>query len=77
MSVDPPTLPLVTSGRMLPSERLDIEVEVYIDTTWWPGTLEHRRRGRDGGWEGYVRWSTGPGETRVGWFPYASLQPQL
>lgn len=31
----------MTSGRMLPSERLDVDVdvEVLVDGAWWPGFL--------------------------------------
>jgi hypothetical protein len=54
---------------MTPTTRLNIvDVEVLVDGTWWPGNLEHWRR-RDDRWEGWIRWSTGPGENRVDWFP--------
>lgn len=52
---------------MLPTNRLAIEVEVCVDGTWWPGDLEHWRQ-TDDRWEGWVRYSTGVGETRIGWF---------
>lgn len=54
--------------NMTPENRLDVAVEVLIDDHWHPGTLEHRRQ-RGEVWEGFVRWSTGPGETRIGWYP--------
>lgn len=54
---------------MTPGTRLGIEVEVHAnEDRWWPGHLEHWRQ-RDGGrWEAWVRYSTGVGETRLGWF---------
>jgi hypothetical protein len=65
----------MTNGRLLPTERLWIDVEVRVGDQWHPGTLEHRRQTREGDWEGFVRWSTGPGENRIGWFDYANLRP--
>lgn len=59
---------------MTPETRLDIDVEVLVDDTWWPGVLEHRRQADDR-WEGFVRWSTGPGENRIGWYDYEQLRP--
>lgn len=59
----------MTSPRMIPSERLDIDVAVQIDVAWWPGSLETRRQ-RGDTWEGFVRGSTAPGETRIGWYGY-------
>jgi hypothetical protein len=51
---------------MTPDNRLDRIVEVLVNDTWWHGILEHWRQ-RDGRWEGWGRWSTGPGENRLGW----------
>ena len=65
----------MTTGRMLPTERLWIDVEVRVGDDWHAGTLEHRRQAHDGVWEGFVRWSTGPGENRIGWFDYKDLRP--
>lgn len=59
---------------MIPSERLDVEVEVLVDGTWHGGFLEHRRQTADGAWEGFVRWSAAPGENRIGWYPYEQLR---
>lgn len=59
---------------MTPETRLDIEVEVLVDGTWWPGFLEHRRQ-RDGRWEGFVRWTRGPGLNHLGWYDYDDLRP--
>jgi hypothetical protein len=56
-----------------PETRLHVDVEVLIDDTWRPGTLEHRRPAGDGR-EGFVRWSTGPGENRMGCYPYERLR---
>ncbi len=53
--------------KMIPTTRLGIEVEVNVDDAWWPGDLEHWRQ-RDGRWEAWIRYSTGVGETRIGWF---------
>ena len=58
---------------MTPATCLDVDVEILIDDTWWPGTLEHRRPAVDS-WEGFVRWSTGPGQNRIGWYPYEQLR---
>jgi hypothetical protein len=63
-----------TDARTLPENRLWIDVQVLVDGTWWPGALEHRRR-RDGRWEGWVRYTTGLGETRLGWFDCQQLRP--
>jgi hypothetical protein len=53
--------------KMIPTTRLGIEVEVNVDETWWPGHLEHWRQS-SGRWEAWIRYSTGVGETRIGWF---------
>lgn len=60
------TVPGMTD-RMTPMTRLGYDVEVLVGGAWWPGVLEHWRR-RDNSWQGWVRWSTGPGETRIGWY---------
>lgn len=65
----------MSTGRMLPTGRLWIDVEVRVEDQWHPGTLEHRRQAPDGGWQAFVRWSTGPGENRIGWFDYDQLRP--
>jgi hypothetical protein len=57
----------MTTGRMLPTTCLGLDVEVLVDGAWRPGVLEYWRQ-RDGRREGWVRWSTGPGETRIGWY---------
>ena len=53
--------------KMIPTTRLGIDVEVNVDDVWWPGHVEHWRQ-RSGRWEAWVRYSTGVGETRIGWF---------
>ena len=53
--------------KMIPTTRLGIEVEVHVENAWWPGDLEHWRR-RGDRWEAWIRYSTGVGETRIGWF---------
>ncbi len=59
---------------MTPGPRLNIEVEVHAhEGRWWPGSLEHWRQ-RDGRWEAWVRYSTGVGETRIGWFDAGDLR---
>lgn len=58
----------MASERMMPTTRLGLDVEVYVDDRWWPGVLEHWRQTAEGRWEGWVRWSTGPSETRIGWY---------
>ena len=68
---------MTSSGRMLPSEALEVEVGVCpdpADGTWWPGYLEPRRRNSEGDSEGFVRYSTGPGQNRIGWFGYDVLR---
>lgn len=53
---------------MTPHTRLFTEVEVLAHQgKWWPGTVEHWRD-RNGRREAWVRYSTGIGETRIGWF---------
>ena len=59
--------------NMTPATRLDVEVEVLVHGRWWPGFLEHARR-VDDGWEGFVRWTDGPGQTRIGWYDSALLR---
>ena len=61
------------SSQMTPSTRLDIEVEVLFDDVWWPGSLEHWRKAGDR-WEGRLRWSTGVGQNRLGWFDQELLR---
>lgn len=61
---------------MLPGERLDVEVEVLVSGAWWPGFLEHRRPDGDQ-WEGFVRWSSGPGQNRVGWYDHTSIRQPI
>lgn len=58
---------------MTPANRLDLPVEIRIGDQWHPGFLEHRRR-RGNVWEGFVRWSESPGETRIGWYSYDDLR---
>jgi hypothetical protein len=44
------------------------EVHVqHSDGLWYPGLLE-AYRDVSGVWEGYVSYSTGSGETQLGWF---------
>ncbi len=50
------------------------EVQVLVDGTWHVGDLEAYRHDRDG-WRGFVRWSVGPGLTRLGWHPEQRLRP--
>lgn len=64
----------MTDGPMTPTTRLDTDVEVHVDDTWWPGTLEHWRQ-RDDRWEGWVRYSTGIGQTRIGWYGRMDIRP--
>lgn len=60
---------------MTPGSRLDLEVEVRaLEGRWWPGWVEHWRQ-RDGRWEAWVRYSTGVGEMRIGWFRAADVRP--
>jgi len=63
----------MTDNRMLPTNRVDLDVEVHVDCHWWFGVLEHRRKVQDH-WQGFVRWSTGPGENRIGWYDYKHLR---
>ena len=61
---------------MTPENRLGLDVEVYANEgRWWPGHLEHWRQ-VDGRWEAWVRYSTGVGETRIGWFAAEDVRPQ-
>ena len=65
-----------TSGEhvsMTPANRLDVPVEALVEGVWHPGFLEHRRR-RGDTWEGFVRLTEAPGETRIGWFGYDELR---
>ena len=50
-------------------------VEVLIDDTWHPGTLERWQQNPDGSWRGYVWWSTGIGKRHVGWQPADHIRP--
>ena len=59
--------------KMIPTTRLGIDVDVCVDGTWWPGHVEHWRQVR-GQWEAWVRYSTGVGETRIGWFDSDALR---
>jgi len=59
--VDPPTLVTVTTTAPWPAGR-------------WPGLLSHWRRDADG-WRGFVAFSTGVGQQRLGWFPAEQLAP--
>ena len=61
--VDPPTLVTVTTTAPWP-----------VGT--WPGLLSHWRRDADG-WRGFVAFSTGVGQQRLGWFPAERLSPGL
>jgi len=63
----------MTDSRMLPTNRVDLDVEVHVDCHWWPGVLEHRRKVQDQ-WQGFIRWSTGPGQNRIGWYDYTALR---
>lgn len=65
----------MTDGPMTPTTRLGIDVEVHVDDTWWPGTLEHWRQTADGRWDGWVRYSTGIGQTRIGWYNQEQIRP--
>jgi hypothetical protein len=58
---------------MTPENRVDVEVEVQVDTTWYPGVLHHWQQ-RDGRWEGWASWSTETGEHRLGWFDEDQLR---
>ena len=46
----------------------DVEAEVHVDGAWWPGWLDPQtwRKALDCRWEGYVRWTQGPMENRLG-----------
>ena len=61
--------------NMTPDTRLDVEVQVLVHGRWWPGFPEHARR-VDDGWEGFVRWTDRPGQTRIGWHDSALLRPR-
>ncbi len=55
-------------------------VSVTVTTTapWppgcWPGLLSYWRQDADG-WRGFVAFSTGVGQQRLGWFPADQLRP--
>ena len=55
---------------------LDVEVEVLVDGTWWPGWLDpdHWRRTPEGRWEGFVRWSKGPADDFLRHFVEADIR---
>lgn len=40
----------------------------------WPGVLSYWRRDGDT-WRGFVSFSTGHGQQRIGWFPADQLAP--
>ena len=48
-------------------------VEVEWNGSWYPGELEAYRR-VDGVWFGWVRFTTGLAETRLGWFPEGRIR---
>jgi hypothetical protein len=52
------------------SNRLDdVQVEVLVDDTWWPGWLDPSTwRQVDGRWRAFVRWQTAPAENHLGTF---------
>lgn len=59
------------------SNRLDdVEVQVHVDGTWWPGWLDPQywRRDPAGGWEGYVRWTKGPALNYLDHFPAGEIR---
>jgi hypothetical protein len=60
---------------MMTSEtRLHVDVEVLADRDqWWPGVVEHVRE-RGGQREAWVRYSTGVGGLRLGWFGLNELR---
>jgi len=64
------------------SRRVHPPVLVTVTTTtpWpvgdWSGLLSHWRRDADG-WRGFVAFSTGVGQQRLGWFPAEQLSPGL
>jgi hypothetical protein len=43
-------------------------VQILTAAGWVEGDLEAYQRNSDGVWEGFVRWTTGLAETRIGWF---------
>jgi hypothetical protein len=49
-------------------------VQVLVGDRWYDGWLEAYRRGRDGRWVGWVRWSERPGYQHVGWYDEAVLR---
>jgi hypothetical protein len=52
------------------NRHLDVQVEVRRDGVWWPGWLDPTQCRRDdtGRWRGFVRYSTGPDQNRLGSF---------
>ena len=59
--------------RMVPVERLDIDVEVRHDGRWHAGVLEHWRRDGDR-WRGFVRYSVGVGMTHIAWVDQGGIR---
>ena len=49
-----------------PDDYRDVEVQTD-DGLWHPGRLQAYRQ-VEGVWSAFVRYSTGPGENRLGWF---------
>lgn len=48
----------------------DVEVEVLVAGTWWPGWLDrdYWRKASGGRWEAFVRWTRTGGEQHMDWF---------
>ncbi len=53
-----------------------IPVTVATLAADWPGLLSYWRRDADT-WRGFVAFSTGVGQQRLGWFPAEQLSPGL
>ena len=62
----------MTTDRMLPGDKLDIEVEVLVDDTsspGWPSTATKTIAGT-----GSYGGRPGPARNRIGWYPFDQLR---
>jgi hypothetical protein len=56
-----------------PAREFAVDVKILHEGTWFNGILDHWR---DEGARltGHVRWSSGPGQLRIGWYDKAQIR---
>lgn len=65
-----------SARRVYPPELVTVTTTAPWPSGRWPGVLSYWRRDADG-WRGFVAFSTGVGQQRLGWFPADALRPGL